>query len=312
MTSIIEDREDDLRPTTSTPEPDAVATDEPSAASNGPLGPDVVRTVGRGLTVLGLLVLAFVVYLVAITPLMQGRDQRGLDRRFRSYVETQQTWIGGEIPEGEPVAKLEIPSIGFQQIVIEGTDGSQLRKGPGHERTSALPGQAGNAVIECRRVTYGAPCLHLDRLAEGDLIEATTGQAITRYLVTKVFEVSRKGVDVIDPTRDNRLTLVTSAPLLRASRRLVVTAELQRKEPLPTEAARPTDLRTDELGLHGDRSGGFGVLLWLEALALAAVGAVLLRRRWSRWTTWLVMAPIIALLVVLVFDSVAPVLPSTL
>src|SRR5262249_24078780 len=162
------------------------------------------------------------------------------------------------IPEGEPVARIEIPAIGVHQIVVEGTSGSQLRKGPGHQRTSALPGQAGNVVIAGHRVPFGGPFRHLDELQPGDVIVTTTGQAITRYRVTKVFEVSRHGGDVIDPTNDNRLTLVTSSPLLRASKRLVVTAELQRKTPLPTVAARPTALRTDELGLHGDRSGGFG------------------------------------------------------
>jgi hypothetical protein len=77
-------------------------------------------------------------------------------------------------------------------------------------------------------------------------------------------------------------------------------------------APRPDELRTDELGLHGDRSGGFGLLLWAEALALAVLAAVWLRRRLGRWSTWLIAAPVIALLLLLVFDSLAPVLPSTL
>jgi sortase A len=297
----------------------AAAPDTTGEVDHGPeartapadLRTDVVRVVGRGFTTLGLLVVTFAVYLLAITPLLHARDQRGLDRRFRDYVASQQAWVGGVIPEGEPVAKLVIPSLGVDEIVVEGTSGSELRKGPGHLRTSALPGQAGNAVLAGHRVAFGGTFRHIDRLRKGDLIVATTGQAVNRYRVTGVAEVAADQHDVLGPTADNRLTLITSAPMLRASRRLVVTAEL-RRAPLPTQAARPIDLRTDELGLHGDRSGGFGLLLWLEALAVATLAAVWLRRRWARWTSWLVVAPVLALLLLLVFDSFVPVLPSTL
>jgi sortase A len=54
------------------------------------------------------------------------------------------------------------------------------------------------------------------------------------------------------------------------------------------------------------------LLLWVELLALAAVGAAWLYRRWPRWSTYLVTTPVLALLVLQVFDNLTPMLPSTL
>lgn len=267
--------------------------------------------IGHGLTLFALFVLAYLGYLAGVSSLGHGRDQRGLADRFSSDLETGQAWIGGVIPEGEPVAMLEIPSLGVREFVVEGTTSSILKRGAGHLRTSPLPGQRGNTVIAGRRTTYGGPFRHLDELRPGDRIVVTTGQGRATYRVIGTREVATDAPDVLDDTGNNRLTLVTSAPEFIASRRLAATAELQGPT-RPDPAPRPTDLRTEELGLNGDRSAALPLLLWAQALMIAAIGAAWLRRRWRRWPAYLVCAPVIALLVLLVFDNVTPLLPSTL
>lgn len=285
--------------------PVAPATPRPSRQR------EVVAVVGQGLTIFAAVVLLYVGYLGGISALEHGRDQRGLSNRFASYLGGGQAWIGGVIPEGEPVALLEIPVLGVHEVVVEGTSSSLLRQGPGHLRSAPLPGQPGNAVVAGRRVAYGGPFRHLDRLKAGDEITATTGQGMAKYVVTEVKEVSRAAPDVLDDFGDARLTLVTSAPMLRAERRLVAIAEL-RSPVRAAPAARPANLRTDELGLQGDRAGAFALLLWAQALLVAALGAAWLRRRWRRWPTYLLAVPVLAVLVLLVFDSFTPILPSTM
>src|SRR5207237_1168355 len=44
-------------------------------------------------------------------------------------------------PVGTPVALLTIPRIGLRDVVVvEGTSGQALQRGPGHERDSRFPG----------------------------------------------------------------------------------------------------------------------------------------------------------------------------
>ena len=70
-----------------------------------------------------------------------------------------------KVKEGDPLARIEIPKIGVDKIVVAGVALSDLRKGPGHYPNSALPGQIGNAAIAGHRTTYGAPFFRVDELA---------------------------------------------------------------------------------------------------------------------------------------------------
>src|ERR687896_1809759 len=72
---------------------------------------------------------------------------------------------------GDALGKLEIPSIGVSEYVVEGTDSENLRKGPGHYPDTPLPGQRGTVAIAGHRTTYGAPFRNLDKLDPGDRIE---------------------------------------------------------------------------------------------------------------------------------------------
>jgi sortase A len=272
---------------------------------------DVMAIVGRGLIVFGLMVALFVVYLLVVSGLEHGVAQRGLEERFRTALSSGGAPIGGPIRDGRPVARLQIPAIGVDEIVVEGTRGTLLREGPGHLRSSPLPGQVGNVVIMGRRVAYGGPFADIGSLGRGDVIRTVTGQGRSKYKVVSVRDANKEGTNIVTKRAGNRLTLVTSSPKLRAERRKVVEARLITK-PEGTPPGRPGEMSRAELGLQSDSSSVLPVLLWSEILLLAACGAVWLSRRWGRWTTWLVTVPVLALLVLLVFDSATPLLPSTL
>jgi LPXTG-site transpeptidase (sortase) family protein len=272
---------------------------------------DVMLIVGRGLIVFGVLVALYMAYLLVISGLEHGVDQRGLEDRFRATLAAGRAPIGGSIREGRPVARLQIPAIGVDEIVVEGTRGTLLKRGPGHLRASPLPGQAGNVVIMGRRVAYGGPFDDIGALDVGDVIRTVTGQGRARYEVVSVHNANKDGTSVVARRAGNRLTLVTSTPRLRAERRKVVDARLIGR-PEGTPPGRPGEMSRAELGLQSDSAGIVPLLMWSELLLLAACAAVWLSRRWGRWTTYLVAMPVLALLLLLVFDSATTLLPSTL
>src|SRR5690348_15444152 len=55
----------------------------------------------------------------------------------------------GVLADGSPVARLVIPGIDLDEIVLEGSD--ELNAGPGHVTGTALPGASGNAIIAGER-----------------------------------------------------------------------------------------------------------------------------------------------------------------
>ena len=59
--------------------------------------------------------------------------------------------LAADIPPGTPVARLVIPRLGLDEIVLEGVDGNSLNAGPGHLTGSAFPGERGNSVISAHR-----------------------------------------------------------------------------------------------------------------------------------------------------------------
>jgi sortase A len=287
---------------------------EPSATrasrSVRPTAREVVTTVAIGLTIFGLAIVGFVVYLFGISQLEHARSQRALIEEFNALLASQSAPIGGAIEEGTPVAMLRAPTIGVREAVVEGTSGSQLTRGIGHLRSSPLPGQAGNVVMMGRRMTYGAPLYDLDGLSRGDEIRFVTGQGSSTYVVREVRTIAAGDDDVLQDTADDRLTLISSERFM-AGRRLVAIARLE-EDPYATRGERPNEVRSSELGLNRDGTSVLALLLWLQLLLLASLGTVWLLRRQRRWPAYLVCVPVLALLVLLVFDSFTPLLPSTL
>jgi sortase A len=146
--------------------------------------------------------------------------------------------------DGDAVARIEIPSIGVDKVVVRGIDVEDLRKGPGLYPSTTLPGNQGNAAIAGHRTTYGAPFGQIDELRPGDDITVTTTQGRFTYRVadaTSAFgdradDVSEFGDGhvvvaptdtwVLDDFGDNRLTLTACHPKYSARERIIVAATL--------------------------------------------------------------------------------------
>jgi LPXTG-site transpeptidase (sortase) family protein len=125
---------------------------------------------------------------------------------------------------GSPVARLMIPRLDLDEIVLEGVDADELNAEPGHMTGSAYPGESGNAVISAHRDRHFN---HLDALDVGDTIVTESGTHRDSWLVVAK-RVVGKDERALFRTSDATLTLTTCWPIRYlgpAPERLIVTAK---------------------------------------------------------------------------------------
>lgn len=133
---------------------------------------------------------------------------------------------------GSPVARLRIPKIGLDEIIVAGVGNAQLNAGPGHLPGTPLPGSAGNSVISAHRDRHFRA---LDRVAIGDTIETRARHQTTTWIVREIKVVGGETPALFRST-ETRLTLTTCWPvrfLGPAPDRLLITAT-----PLGAEGGR--------------------------------------------------------------------------
>jgi sortase A len=225
---------------------------------------------------------------------------------------------------GQPVGIIDIPSIGLDQVVVEGVGTAQLRSGPGHYPGTPLPGQAGNAAIAGHRTTYGHPFYDLNAVEHGARVVLTTPQGIFVYAAGKSSVVDPTDDTVLASTSDAQLTLTTCNPRYSASTRLVLRAYLVSSTLFPNrphQATVPTTtVPTSKVtqAVKGTSLAGSGNGSWLSAvlwgLAVAAVVIatwLLARRTRRRWPLYVLGG--LATLVVLFFffTAISPLLPAS-
>lgn len=129
------------------------------------------------------------------------------------------------IAPGVPVAKLLIPRLQLDEIVLEGVDDNSLNAGPGHLPGSAYPGERGNSIISAHRDRHFS---RLGSIRVGDTVVTESGAQSERWVV-----IAKRVIGADAPalfrTSDATLTLTTCWPIRylgTAPERLVVTAKL--------------------------------------------------------------------------------------
>jgi sortase A len=130
------------------------------------------------------------------------------------------------VGRGETFAKLSIPRLDSQWIVVEGADRQELRVGPGHLIQTALPGSRGNCVIAGHRDTQFRA---LQNVKMGEEISIEIEGRTFVYRVTDRRVVSPTDNHPLKPTTTSSLTLVTCYPFYYvgpAPKRFVIRAEL--------------------------------------------------------------------------------------
>jgi sortase A len=142
----------------------------------------------------------------------------------RAAVATSARALRRRTHDGAAVARLRIPRIGLDEVVVRGTRPDDLERAPGLLDTTALPGERGTVAIAGHRTTYGAPFRHLDRLRRGDRLTVAMPYATLRYAVEDARIVDAGDVSVLRTVGHPRLVLTACHPLFSAARRIVVYA----------------------------------------------------------------------------------------
>lgn len=155
---------------------------------------------------------------------LEAQQARSAVAAARERVVNSVTFASRSVAVGAPVARLLIPRIRVDEIVIEGVGDDQLNAGPGHLPGSALPGMPGNAVISAHRDRHFS---RLDALQLGDTIHTETGQSSRVWVI-----VGRRIIDRNAPalfqSSEPLLTLTTCWPVRyfgSAPDRLILTAK---------------------------------------------------------------------------------------
>lgn len=259
------------------------------------------------LTGVGLILLAFVGFLLFGSSIQANRAQDVAYSKIREQLADSVAPVSGVVPAGTPIGVLEIPSLDLNQALLQGSTSEQTSRGPGLKSDTAFPGAAGSSLIIGRRATFGAPFRHLDRLKIGDEITVVTGLGKATFKVDVVRHSNDPTSTV--PAAASRLTLVTSDPALTPTRQIVVSAALT-GTPYPvatTPVARDSEAAGDRTW---DRA--IFVLLWTQLLLVVVWATTRLALRFGHRAVWIGAVPVVLAVLWNLFEGVAVLLPNTL
>jgi sortase A len=128
------------------------------------------------------------------------------------------------IVEGGVIGEIQIPRLGLKEIVVQGDSEELLDIAVGHLPETALPGESGNVALAGHRDSLFRP---LRDVRPGDSIVLKMPDREFQYQVEWTAVVPPTAVEVIQPTSEPALTLVTCFPFSyigAAPKRFVVRA----------------------------------------------------------------------------------------
>lgn len=153
----------------------------------------------------------------------EASEARAVVALARRTVALQAT-PGVPISPGAPVARLVIPRLLVDEIVLEGVDEYSLNAGPGHLPGSAYPGERGNSIVSAHRDRHFA---RLGEIRVGDTLITESGSRTDNWVVISK-RVVAADVPALFRTKDATLTLTTCWPIRyigTAPERLIVSAK---------------------------------------------------------------------------------------
>ncbi len=130
-------------------------------------------------------------------------------------------------PAPEHAIQIQVPAIGVDAPVVQGDGWEQLKKGVGQHIGTANPGTDGNLVLSAHNDIFGEIFRDLDQLKAGDVVVIYTNQRSYTYVITGWQVVEPTQVEVMAPTSNPTVTLISCYPYRVDTQRIVVRATLQ-------------------------------------------------------------------------------------
>lgn len=148
----------------------------------------------------------------------------------------QQRLLTGQSPppwpwaDTVPVARLRIPALHYDEVVLEGASMRAMAFGPTRAMNSARPGEPGNVVLAGHRNNWFAP---LEGIGVGMAVilswpaQGNGFPRSQRYRVEAIDVVDEADVRYVQPTPEDVLTLITCYPFVptpHSRQRMIVRA----------------------------------------------------------------------------------------
>lgn len=272
-----------------------------------------------GLGLLAALLAAFLIDLLGLSHLQHLVAQQQARDSFASQLAEGTAPVDeGDVDsvllgDGAPVARIEIPALGINEIVGEGSTSSVLARGPGHRRDTPLPGQGGVSVIMGRASAFGGPFARIQELPPGEAISVVTGQGEQLFRVIGVRYAGDPAPAAVAAGR-SRMVLETArgGPYLPLG---VVRVDAELVSATQDRGGRMTtylSLPQADKELSGDLSTVWALVFALQFLVLAEVAAIYSFRRFGWARTWVVFLPVLTLSCLLTADQIVRLLPNLL
>jgi sortase A len=138
---------------------------------------------------------------------------------------------------GSAIGRIDIPKIGSDFVLIDGTGTSELEAGPGvYAKRSypgvTFPGVPGTTAIAGHRTTFLEPFKHIAELRRGEHIYITMPYARFTYTILGERAVLPTDTGVVVGRKGHtRLVLSSCTPEFSAEKRLLVFAKLSHEQP---------------------------------------------------------------------------------
>ena len=146
---------------------------------------------------------------------------------------------------GEPIGRIRVPRLGLNMIVVNGTDHESLKRGPGRDPQTYMPGEGQLVYVAGHRTTYLAPFAHIEELRRGDPIWLSLPYATFEYRIVRHVIVPANAVYVLQSHGHELLALQACHPRFFATHRYIAYAKPVRIIP---RGARPLNVARLELG----------------------------------------------------------------
>lgn len=188
----------------------------------------VFNTIGILLIIIGVVILSSTIYMKYTAYKRQAQLRQAFenslnieDNNDKSENQNKESDLKSKNDSVKAIGILIIPKIDLNVAIGEGVDDEILKYAVAHFPETAMPGQAGNCCIAGHRnFTYAEYFKNLDKLSKGDEIIIKTKDKEYTYLVTESFIVDPEQVEVLEPTKEPTITLVTCT--VGAKQRLIV------------------------------------------------------------------------------------------
>jgi sortase A len=265
-------------------------------------------------------ILLWVVNLVVISQVQEYFTNHALYGQLRLALAEDATPVGpytaqgALVPAGTPLAVMSSAQVGMSDaVVVQDSGPAQTMQGIGHLPDTVLPCQAGVSALLARNGSYGGYRLGAKwaEMVEGDEFTVTMGQGTCTYRVEDRRLAGQRAPAPPTGTGGSIVLITAEGSPFAPTGVLRIDATLVTKSFTPPTATIPASAVPASQNPMGNDTGDlFELVLLLQVLVAAAIGAAWAWHRWGAWQTWIVATPILVTFGLLAANNINLLLPN--